>query len=114
MAGRAELLEAVSTRYGGATRLERSRILDEFAAVTGYHRKHAIRLLSGWGGREKDSRLENDPAPVESCRCTYGPEVRDGHRQLGGWPACEMELSRVGGRDDDLYLPELRRLPLPG
>ncbi len=36
------------------------------------------------------------------------------HRQLGGWPACEMELSRVGGRDDDLYLPELRRLPLPG
>ncbi len=49
MAGRTELLEAVSTRYGGARRLERSRILDEFVAVTGWHRKHAIRLLSGWG-----------------------------------------------------------------
>ncbi len=37
-----------------------------------------------------------------------------GHRQLVGCPACEMELSRVGGRDDDTCLPELRRLPLPG
>ena len=36
MAGRSELLEAVSTRYGGATRLEQSRILEEFAAVTGW------------------------------------------------------------------------------
>ncbi len=53
MAGRTELLEAVSTRYGGATRSERSRILDEFAAVTGYHHKHTIRLLSGWGNREQ-------------------------------------------------------------
>ncbi len=53
MAGRAELLEAVGTRYRGAARLERSRILDEFAAVTGYHRKHAIRLLSGSGNREE-------------------------------------------------------------
>ncbi len=42
----------MSTRYRGATRTERLRILDEFAAVTGYHRKHAIRLLSGWGDRE--------------------------------------------------------------
>ena len=37
-----------------------------------------------------------------------------GHRQLGGWPACGMELSRVGGWDDDTCLPELRRLPLSG
>jgi len=37
-----------------------------------------------------------------------------GHRQLGYRPACEMRLSRVGGRDDDTRLPELCRLPLPG
>ena len=37
-----------------------------------------------------------------------------GHRQLGCRPACEMRLSRVGGRDDDIYLSELCRLPLPG
>jgi len=38
----------------------------------------------------------------------------EGHRQLGCRPACEMRLSRVGGRDDDIYLSELCRLPLPG
>jgi hypothetical protein len=27
--------------------MERRRILDEFVSMTGYHRKHAIRLLSG-------------------------------------------------------------------
>ena len=54
MAGRTELLEAVSLRYRDAKRLERSRILDEFAAVTGYHRKHAIRLLSGLGNRKEE------------------------------------------------------------
>ena len=35
------------------------------------------------------------------------------HRQLGFWSACEMRLSRVGGRDDDTCLPELRLLPFP-
>jgi len=42
------------------------------------------------------------------------PERCRGHRQLVCRLACEMELSRVGGRDDDTCLPELRRLPLPG
>jgi hypothetical protein len=35
-------------RYGRADRAERGRLLDEFTAVTGYHRKYAIALL----GRE--------------------------------------------------------------
>jgi len=47
MATRDELVRAVSERYGGANREERGRILDEFAAVTGLHRKHAVRLLRG-------------------------------------------------------------------
>src|SRR5689334_13104744 len=45
MATRAELLEVVRERYGGARPAERRLILDEFVAVSGYHRKHAIRLL---------------------------------------------------------------------
>ena len=36
------------------------------------------------------------------------------HRQVVCRLACEMRLSRVGGRDDDTCLPDLRRLPLPG
>ena len=82
MVGRTELLEAVSTRYGGATRLERSRILDEFAAVTGYHRKHAIRLLSGWGDRRKDEKHRNSSGRAGSRIGRYGPEVRDALIQL--------------------------------
>lgn len=82
MAGRTELLAAVSTRYGGATRLERSRILDEFAAVTGYHRKHAIRLLSGWSNRQVDELRGDCPDRVRSRCCRYGPEIRDALIQL--------------------------------
>jgi hypothetical protein len=45
MAARDELFAAVADRYAQGERDERGRILDEFAAVTGYHRKHAMRLL---------------------------------------------------------------------
>ena len=45
MAARDELVAAIAGRYAQGDRAERGRILDEFAAVTGYHRKHAMRLL---------------------------------------------------------------------
>jgi hypothetical protein len=47
MATRDELVVALIERYARGGRLERGRILDEFAAVTGFHRKHAMRLLRG-------------------------------------------------------------------
>lgn len=40
-----ELLEAIRPRYVRARKAEKTRILDEFVASTGYHRKHALRLL---------------------------------------------------------------------
>src|SRR5262252_3675225 len=45
MAARDELVAAIARRYAQGDRAERGRILDEFAAVTGFHRKHAMRLL---------------------------------------------------------------------
>ena len=39
MATRDELITAVINRYGGSDRREKTRILDEFVAVTGFHRK---------------------------------------------------------------------------
>ena len=45
MAARDELVAAVADRYARGDRGEGGRILDEFAAVTGHHRKHAMRLL---------------------------------------------------------------------
>ena len=44
---RNEVLEAVRERYQQAPKQDKTKILDEFVAVAGCHRKHAIRLLSG-------------------------------------------------------------------
>lgn len=40
-----ELLEAVRPRYLKANKVEKQKMLDEFTSSTGYHRKHAIRVL---------------------------------------------------------------------
>jgi hypothetical protein len=40
-----ELLEIVRPRYLKANKVEKQKILDEFTSTTGYHRKHAIRVL---------------------------------------------------------------------
>jgi hypothetical protein len=45
MTARDDLVAAIAGRYAQGDRAERGRILDEFAAVTGFHRKHAMRLL---------------------------------------------------------------------
>lgn len=45
LATRRELVASLAVRYASATRSDKKRILDEFAALTGYHRKHAIRAL---------------------------------------------------------------------
>jgi hypothetical protein len=44
---RDEIINAIKERYQKATKKEKKRILDEFTAVSGYHRKHASRLLTG-------------------------------------------------------------------
>jgi len=40
-----ELLEVVRPRYLKASKVEKQKMLDEFTSATGYHRKHAIRVL---------------------------------------------------------------------
>lgn len=46
---RQELCESIKDRYRTASKKEKRTILDEFTAASGYHRKHAIRVL----GRDK-------------------------------------------------------------
>jgi hypothetical protein len=69
MAARDELVAAVADRYAMGDRGERGRILDEFAAVTGYHRKHAMRLL-----RAGQVNRRRGPRP---CRRIYDEAVRE-------------------------------------
>ena len=65
MAARDELVAAIVGRYAQGDRSERGRILDEFTAVTGFHRKHAMRLLrvgqvTGRGGPRPGRRVYDD------------------------------------------------------
>ena len=48
-------LAAIQARYLKAGRVEKGQILDEFVAATGYHRRHAVRLLRH--GRFPDPKL---------------------------------------------------------
>ena len=53
---RREYVERVRHRYLQASRLEKTRILDEFVAVTGLHRKSAVRALRKGYPRERERR----------------------------------------------------------
>jgi hypothetical protein len=66
--GKRELLVQVAPRYSSARHAQRSVILDEFVAVTGYERKYAIRLLLG---------PIHPPAPIRRPRAPhYGMDVQ--------------------------------------
>ncbi|MCW6513231.1 integrase catalytic domain-containing protein [Lichenifustis flavocetrariae] len=54
MAARSELTDAVVERYQTGRRADKIQILDEFVAITGHHRKHAIRVLSKRAARPGD------------------------------------------------------------
>jgi hypothetical protein len=68
---RKELVAALQLRYSGAAFGDRIRILDEFVALTGYHRKHAIRLLRAKPSVPEARREHNrlyDEAVVSASR----------------------------------------------
>src|SRR5689334_672572 len=66
---RRELIEAVAARYRVADRRQKKEILDEFVKVTGFHRKHAIRVL-------KEAPRQKARKPRQRMRI-YNEAVRD-------------------------------------
>ena len=69
MAARNELIDAVAERYRGASKSERSTILDEFAELTHFHRKHAIRVLRR-APRERRPPVPRNRVYDEAVRAT--------------------------------------------
>ena len=65
--GKRELLKAIRPRYLKASKAEKTRILDEFVAVTNYNRKYAIQLLRHGRPRRSSKKVGR--------RRTYGPDV---------------------------------------
>ena len=59
MPTREELVEALPLRYRSAAFGDRIKILDKFAALTCYRRKHAIRVLGGEFSPATEVRLRN-------------------------------------------------------
>ena len=92
MTTRKELTEALRARYSSAPLSDRIKILDEFVALTGYHRKHAIRVLG-----KQDT--EAGSAPVRNR--LYDEAVRQALTML--WEAAD----RVCGKRLKALIPTL-------
>ena len=100
---RRELHSRTWSRYRAAGRAQKSVILDEFVAATGFARKYAIRLLA----QPSPAAAEKSTSPQR--RRTYGPEVQDaltlaGRRQTGSaasdWsPSCQSWWAPWNGMD---------------
>ena len=93
MAARDELVNALARRYAVAGRAEKTRILDEFVAITGFHRKHAMRLL------RCDAKARRSEA--QATRQIYNEAVREAIVVL--WEASD----RICGKRLKALMPTL-------
>src|ERR1700757_3555633 len=93
MGTRREITAAVVDRYRSAGRMGKGRILDELCAVTGWHRKHAVRALASHVGISPEARRQRSP--------TYGATIRDALVAL--WEASD----RICGKRLKVMIPTL-------
>ncbi len=82
-----ELLEVVRPRYLKASKSEKQRILDELTYATGYHRKHAIRVLKNQV--QVQNHLKGKP---KTYKTIYRGEVVQTLEQI--WQICGQICSK--------------------
>jgi len=127
-----ELVQVLRPRYRSGTKIEKAKILDELIVVTGFHRKHAIRLLADQGQAATVS-----PPVLVRGRKVYDEAVREAlvvlweaadricgkrlkaileplidamerHGHLALAPALREQLLRVSASTIDRYLKPIR------
>ena len=91
-----ELLAAVHPRYLKATKAEKTKIIDEFVAATGYHRKYALRVLKRGPRRSKGKR--------KGRTTVYTGKVVEALETI--WEIC----GRICSRRLHPYLPEMLKV----
>ena len=106
-----ELLATIRDRYRASSRKDKSRILDEFIAVTGHHRKHGIRLLSqcedvsGKTGVVKGRRIYDEAVQEAVILAWEASDRICGKRLKAALPHLVESMERHGHLDLD---PEVR------
>jgi len=104
--GKRELLAQVAPRYAEASRVQKSTILDEFTAATGYSRKYAVRLLARPVGPPERIRRPRErrygPAVQEALRTAWAAaNYICGKRLVPFLPALTEALERHGHLQPD-------------
>src|SRR5215468_4109227 len=94
MGARREVVSAVAERYSSAKRGEKGRILDELCAMTGWHRKHAVRAL-------RQIETVTAAGAARERRRTYGATIKDALTAL--WEASD----RVCGKRLKVMIPNI-------
>ncbi len=79
---RREILSSIKLRYGQSNSKERKKILNNFVAITGYCRKHAIHLL-GRHEKSEDSPVSRSSAIRDSGSGNGGGEYGAGGKSSG-------------------------------
>ncbi|MBI0679111.1 hypothetical protein HCH73_18960 [Citrobacter koseri] len=134
---RRQLLRALKTRYQAASKAEKTRILEEFILISGYHRKSAIRLLNGAVTSDNQRRRS------AATRLVYGASVQQAlivlwetsdrlcgkrlrallpqlipamekHGHLSLNPALREQLLKVSASVSVSFRPSVQRPPVPG
>jgi len=90
-----ELLEVLRPRYLKANKVEKQKMLDEFTAATGYHRKHAIRVLKNQ--RQVQNHINRK---TKTYKTIYRGEVVQALEQI--WEIC----GQICSKRLQPYLPE--------
>ena len=95
---KAELVQVLGIQYRKSSKKGKTRILDQFIAVSGYHRKHAIRLLNGETGSNGN---QGNSSKMNGSRRIYNEAVKEALIVL--WEAAD----RICGKRLKAIVPSL-------